>query len=330
MGEHHKRLVDQMVQWVTLGIQEHSIDQLTLKVELDKLLACLGFQLKVLDPLTRLLSDFKEFDGGYVTFGGGANGGRITGKGTIKTDKLDFARCLYLVKELKFNLFSVSQMCDKKNYVLFTDSECLVLSPNFKLPDESQILLKIPRQNNMYSFDMKNIVPKDGLTCLVAKATSEESIVLALGGLVIFCREKGIKREYSVARTPQQNGVAERKNRTLIEAARTMLADSKLPTTFWAEAVSTACYVYKEVLSPAYPLNKIKIDNGIDDHQVNTASPQVNTGSREISTAAPEVNTATPEGLMGPIPTTEDTQVEDQEIELGNISPSYEFVSSAL
>ncbi|GJR23575.1 ribonuclease H-like domain-containing protein [Tanacetum coccineum] len=115
-------------------------------------------------------------NGGYVTFGGGANGGRITGKGTIKTDKLDFED-VYFVKELKFNLFSVSQMCDKKNYVLFTDSECLVLSPNFKLPDESQILLKIPRQNNMYSFDMKNIVPKDGLTCLVAKATSEESML---------------------------------------------------------------------------------------------------------------------------------------------------------
>ncbi|GJT94427.1 putative ribonuclease H-like domain-containing protein [Tanacetum coccineum] len=122
------------------------------------------------------LSDFKEFDGGFVTFGGGANGGRITGKGTIKTDKLDFED-VYFVKELKFNLFSVSQMCDKKNYVLFTDSECLVLSPNFKLPDESQVLLKIPRQNNMYSFDMKNIVPKDGLTCLVAKATSEESML---------------------------------------------------------------------------------------------------------------------------------------------------------
>ncbi|GJV41488.1 putative ribonuclease H-like domain-containing protein [Tanacetum coccineum] len=63
-----------------------------------------------------------------------------------------------------------------------------------------------------------------------------------------FCREKGIKREYSVARTPQQNGIAERRNRTLIEAARTMLADSKLPTTFWAEAVSTACYVQNRVL----------------------------------------------------------------------------------
>ncbi|GKE63038.1 putative ribonuclease H-like domain-containing protein [Tanacetum coccineum] len=63
-----------------------------------------------------------------------------------------------------------------------------------------------------------------------------------------FCSEKGIKREYSVARTPQQNGVAKRKNRTLIEAARTMLADSKLPTTIWAEAGSTGCYVQNRVL----------------------------------------------------------------------------------
>ncbi|GJZ25488.1 putative ribonuclease H-like domain-containing protein [Tanacetum coccineum] len=70
-----------------------------------------------------------------------------------------------------------------------------------------------------------------------------------------ICREKGIKREYNVARTPQQNGVAERRNMTLIDAARTMLADSKLPTTFWAEAVSTACYVQNRVLV-AKPHNK--------------------------------------------------------------------------
>ncbi|GKB37141.1 putative ribonuclease H-like domain-containing protein [Tanacetum coccineum] len=63
-----------------------------------------------------------------------------------------------------------------------------------------------------------------------------------------FCRMKGIKMEFSVARTPQQNGVAERKNRTLIRAARTMLADSLLPTTFWSEVVSTACYVQDMVL----------------------------------------------------------------------------------
>ncbi|GKE03933.1 putative ribonuclease H-like domain-containing protein, partial [Tanacetum coccineum] len=232
------------------------------------------------------LSDFKEFDGGYVTFGRGAHGGRITGKGTLKTDILDFED-VYFVNELKFNLFSVSQMCDKKNYVLFTDTECLVLSPNFKLPDESQILLKIPRKDNMYSFDMKNIVPKESLTCLVAKATSDESMLWhrRLGhinfkninklvkdnpvrGLPIkryendqTCvaylkgkqhrasyKEKGIRREYSVSRTLQQNGVAERRNMTLIEAARTMLADSKLPTTFWAKAVSIACYVQNRVL----------------------------------------------------------------------------------
>ncbi|GKC86735.1 retrovirus-related pol polyprotein from transposon TNT 1-94 [Tanacetum coccineum] len=63
-----------------------------------------------------------------------------------------------------------------------------------------------------------------------------------------LCEMKGIKREFSVARTPQQNGVAKRKNKILIEAVRTMLADSKLPTTFWAEAVNTACYVQNRVL----------------------------------------------------------------------------------
>ncbi|GJS95429.1 putative ribonuclease H-like domain-containing protein [Tanacetum coccineum] len=63
-----------------------------------------------------------------------------------------------------------------------------------------------------------------------------------------FCRIKGIKREFSVSKTLQQNKVAERKNKTLIEVARTMLTDSLLPTTFWAEAVSTACYVQNRVL----------------------------------------------------------------------------------
>ncbi|GJS49589.1 putative ribonuclease H-like domain-containing protein [Tanacetum coccineum] len=291
---------------------------------------------------------------------GGAHGGRI-GKGTLKTDSLDFED-VYFVNELKFNLFSVSQMCDKKNYVLFTDTECLVLSPNFKLPDETQILLKIPRKDNMYSFDMKNIVPKEFLTCLVAKVTLDESMlwhrrlghinfkninklvkdnlvrglptkhfendqtcVACLKGkqhrasckskvlnpitkplfmlhmdlfgptfassfmhkkycLVVtddysrftwvfflttkdetgeilknFIKEienlvdkkvkiirsdngtefknkvieKGIKREYSVARTPYQNGVAERRNRTLIEVDKTELADSSSLPTFW-------------------------------------------------------------------------------------------------
>ncbi|GJY13918.1 ribonuclease H-like domain-containing protein [Tanacetum coccineum] len=214
-------------------------------------------------------------------------------------------------------------MCDKKNSLLFTDTGCFVLSPDFKLADKSQVLLKVPRKNNMCSVDMKNIVPKECLTCLVAKATLDESMLWhrRLGhvnfktinklvkenlvrGLPIkrfendqtyvaclkgkqhkasfdksfiteienlvdkkvkiircdngtefknrvmseFCEEKGIKKEFSAARTPQQNSVAERRNRTLIEAAKTMLADSKLPTTFWAEAVNTSCYVHNRVL----------------------------------------------------------------------------------
>ncbi|GJW47720.1 putative ribonuclease H-like domain-containing protein [Tanacetum coccineum] len=307
------------------------------------------------------LTDFEEINEGYVAFG-----------------------------ELKFNLFSVSQMCDKKNSVLFNDTECIVLSPNFKLTDESHVLLKVPRKNNMYSVDLKNIVPKGGLTCLFAKSKSDESklwhrrlghinfktinklvkenlvrglplklfennqtcvacqkgkqhrascksktvssisqplhmlhmdlfgptfvksLMKKMYCLVVtddysrfswvfflatkdetsgilksfitgvknlidqkvkvircdngtefqnkemnqFCKRKGIKREFSVARTPQQNGIAERKNRTLIEAARTMLADSKLPTTFWAKAFNTACYVQNRVLVTK-PHNKI-------------------------------------------------------------------------
>ncbi|GKD80654.1 putative ribonuclease H-like domain-containing protein, partial [Tanacetum coccineum] len=66
-------------------------------------------------------------------------------------------------------------MCDKKNSVLFTKTECLILSPDFKLLDESQVLLKVPRHHNMYNFNLKNVVPSGGLTCLFAKAIIDES-----------------------------------------------------------------------------------------------------------------------------------------------------------
>nr|GEX35071.1 ribonuclease H-like domain-containing protein [Tanacetum cinerariifolium] len=97
----------------------------------------------------------KEINGGYVAFGGNPKGGKITDKGKIKTGKLDFDD-IYFVKELKFNLFGVSQMCDKKNNVLFTDTECVVFSSNYKLPDENHVLLRVPRENNMYNVDIKN------------------------------------------------------------------------------------------------------------------------------------------------------------------------------
>nr|GEW08278.1 hypothetical protein [Tanacetum cinerariifolium] len=325
------------------------------------------------------LSDYEPFDGGYVSFGQG--GCKITGKGTIKTGKLEFKN-VYFVKDLKYNMFSVSQICDNKNSVLFTDSECIVLRRDFKLLDDANILLRTPRQHNMYSIDFNNIVPHRDLTCLVAKTSADECMLwhrrlghlnlktmnelvrhnlvrglptkcfendhtctaclkgkqhkascksklvnsvtkplhtlhMALfsptsvssishkwyclvvtddfsrftwtfflkskdetSGIVKkfiteienlkdlkvkiircdnggefrnkemndFCSQKEIKREFSNARTPLQNGVAERRNRTLIEAARTMLDDAKLPVTFWAEAVNTAGYIQNRVL----------------------------------------------------------------------------------
>ncbi|GKB29305.1 putative ribonuclease H-like domain-containing protein [Tanacetum coccineum] len=213
------------------------------------------------------LTDYQDINGGFVTFTGSPK------EGKIKTGKLDFEDVDF-VKELKFNLFSFSQMCDKKNSVLFTETECLVLSPDFKLLDESQVLLKVPRHNNMYSFDLKNVVPSGGLVGFFFATKDETSgilktfitgienqinhnvkIIICDNGTEFknndmnqFCRIKGIKREFSVAKTLQQNGVAKRTNRTLIKAAKTMLADSLLPTTFWAKAVSTACYVQNRVL----------------------------------------------------------------------------------
>ncbi|GJW65146.1 putative ribonuclease H-like domain-containing protein [Tanacetum coccineum] len=66
-------------------------------------------------------------------------------------------------------------MCDKKNSILFTESECLILSPSFKLLDESQVVLRAPRKDDVYSLDLKNIVPSGGITCLYANATADES-----------------------------------------------------------------------------------------------------------------------------------------------------------
>nr|GEW42921.1 putative ribonuclease H-like domain-containing protein [Tanacetum cinerariifolium] len=64
-------------------------------------------------------------------------------------------------------------MCDKKNNVLFTDTECVVLYFDFKLPDETHVLLRVLRENN--NVDLKNIVPSGDLTCLFTKATLDES-----------------------------------------------------------------------------------------------------------------------------------------------------------
>ncbi|GJT21142.1 putative ribonuclease H-like domain-containing protein [Tanacetum coccineum] len=101
------------------------------------------------------LIDYQDIDGGFVAFSGSARGGKITGKGKIRIDKLDFED-VFFVNELKFNLFFVSQMCDKKK-PLFTKTECLVLSPNFKLLDESPILLRVPKHRRLGHVNFKTL-----------------------------------------------------------------------------------------------------------------------------------------------------------------------------
>nr|GEV07940.1 copia protein [Tanacetum cinerariifolium] len=105
----------------------------------------------------------------------GCSNGRIIGKRKIKACKLNFED-VYYVEELKhYNLFFVSQMFEKKNKVLFTDTNCLVLSLDFKLPDKNQVLLKIPRRHNMHSFNLNNIDPSGDFACLFAKASIDKS-----------------------------------------------------------------------------------------------------------------------------------------------------------
>ncbi|KAJ9547279.1 hypothetical protein OSB04_019822 [Centaurea solstitialis] len=328
-----------------------------------------------------LLENFKKFNGGHVAFGDNPKGGKVSGKGKISKGIMTFED-VYYVEQLKYNLLSVSQVCDKKHSILFNDEECMILSPEFKIVDENMILLRAPRKDNVYCLDLEDVSSKSSLNCLLSKASLSESSlwhrrmchmnfknmnnlvkgnlvrglpakefscddhcvsclkgkqhksthkskevntisaplqllhmdlfeptnVMSIGkksyclvivddysrftwvfflrtkdetsGLIkpfvirvenktnlkvkvirsdngtefknadlnSFCEAKGIERQYSAPRTPQQNGVAERRNRTLIEATRTMLVDSKLPITFWAEAVNTACYVQNRVL----------------------------------------------------------------------------------
>nr|GEV29592.1 hypothetical protein [Tanacetum cinerariifolium] len=133
--------------------------------------------------------------------------------------------------------------------ILFTKTECLVISPDFKLPDENQVLLKVPKQNNMYNFDLKNIVPSGGLTCLFAKATIDESNLWHRRlGHINFKTMNKLVRGNLVKGLPSK----------IFENDHTCVAFQKgkqhkasyllLPTTFWAEAVSTDCYVKNRVL----------------------------------------------------------------------------------
>ncbi|GJV13389.1 putative ribonuclease H-like domain-containing protein [Tanacetum coccineum] len=200
------------------------------------------------------LTDYEEIDGGFVAFGGNSKGGKITGKVPRKD-----------------NMYSV----DLNNVIPQGSLTCLFAKST---PNESNLW---HRRLGHVNFKTMNKLVKGNLvrglpsklfeinqTC-VACQKGKQHIASCIENLIDlkvkvircdngtefknkvmnqFCEMKGIKREFSVARTLQQNEVAKTKNKTLIEASRTMLADLKLPTTFWAKANNTACYVQNTVL----------------------------------------------------------------------------------
>ncbi|GKC23125.1 putative ribonuclease H-like domain-containing protein [Tanacetum coccineum] len=298
------------------------------------------------------LSDFKQFDGGYVALEEGA-------------------------------LWCVSQMCDKKNYVLFTDIECLVLSPNFKLLDENQILLKIPRKDNMYSFDMKNIIPKESLTCLVAKATLDESMLWHRrlgkfngksdeGFFVGYSLSSKAFRVYNsrTKRVEENLHIGFLENKPMIEGTGSKwlfdidtLTQSMNYVPVSAGTVSNISVGTSEVNSQKCIVMPIwkdtsyfdspieNVDNGepktADDAQkqnedglnnenakqerfsndssskdVNTVGQQVNTGNPDLNTGSLKLNVVGPSVSIAS-PNEEDNTEEESKVDLGNITNSY-------
>nr|GFA38194.1 ribonuclease H-like domain-containing protein [Tanacetum cinerariifolium] len=196
-----------------------------------------GYSRSMTDNIEKL-DDFVQVKGGTVTFGGGD--GKITGKGTIRTSKLNFENVYYVEELQNFNLFSVSQICDKKNKILFTDDECLVLSKEFQLPDESQVVLRIPRRHDLYTFNLSDIQPEQHINCLLEKASLEESTKWHMFCWAFFMGTKDetfyILKDFIALIENQLN-----------KKVKAIRCDN--------EAVSTACYVLNRV-SITNPHNK--------------------------------------------------------------------------
>ncbi|GJU29699.1 retrovirus-related pol polyprotein from transposon TNT 1-94 [Tanacetum coccineum] len=207
-------------------------------------------------------TDYEEINGGYAAFGGNPKGGKITGKGlpsklfendqtcvACQKGKQHRASCKSKTENsisLPLHLLHMDLFGPTFVKSLMKKIYCLVVTDDYSrftwvfflaTKDETSGILKsfITKIENLVDHKVK-VIRCDNRTEFKNREINQ------------FCEMKGILRQFSVARTPQQNGVAERRNVTLIEAVGTMLADSKFPTTFWAKAVNTACYVQNRVL----------------------------------------------------------------------------------
>ncbi|GKA41488.1 reverse transcriptase domain-containing protein [Tanacetum coccineum] len=252
------------------------------------------------------LLDFKDFDGGYVTFGGGANGGRITGKAERKNRTLnEAARTMLADSKLPTTfwaeaIYTACYVNRKDKLGKFDGKSDEGFFVGYSLSSKAfRNKPMIEGNGPKWLFDLDSLTQSMNYVPVVAGTFSND-----------FAGIQGVSESSTSSQQDQDNQdcivMPIWKDASYFDdASPRSVADAQLQD---QNGTHDDCSLQ---------------NNGTADQQVNTASPEVNTGSRVVSTAVPEVNTATPEDLMGPIPTSEDTQVEDQEIELGNLSPSY-------
>ncbi|GJT64697.1 retrovirus-related pol polyprotein from transposon TNT 1-94 [Tanacetum coccineum] len=209
----------------------------------------------------KLLCNFVEKYLGTVHFGN-VQFAPILGYEDLVQGNITIKR-VYYVEGLNHNLFSVGQFCDADLEVAFKKSSCFVrdLQGNDLLTDNHGSDLYIiylqetmspspiyflanssptqawlwHRRLSYLNFDTINLLSKKDIEISLPK------VIYVKDQLCSSCElEEGIEHQTSTPRTPEQNGVVERRNRTLVEAARTMLSASKLPLFFWAKAIAIA------------------------------------------------------------------------------------------
>ncbi|GJZ23009.1 retrovirus-related pol polyprotein from transposon TNT 1-94 [Tanacetum coccineum] len=169
---------------------------------------------------------YSKESGPNVVFGDGYSGD-TEGYGSVNCNGITFTRVAY-VNGLKHNLISISQLCDANYKVLFTKTQGTVYNQS------DEVFLIAPRAYEYSRYTW--------IFCLKKKSDAADCIMSFIRKMETLNEVRGISHNFSSPCTPEQNGVAERRNRTLIEAARTMLNSAKLPKQFWGEAVNTACY----------------------------------------------------------------------------------------
>ncbi|GKA08087.1 retrovirus-related pol polyprotein from transposon TNT 1-94 [Tanacetum coccineum] len=200
----------------------------------------------------KLLSNFVEKFLGTVKFGNDQIA-LILGYGDLVQENITIKR-VYYVEGLNHNLFSVGQFCDANLEVAFRKSTCYVrdLKGNDLLTDETPEVL----------IDFLKLVQR-GLNAQVRTVQTDKGTKFLNKTLHAYFAQEGIEHQTSTARTPEQNGIVERRNRTLVEVARTMLSAAKVPLFIWAEAIATTCFTQnRSLVIPRHEKTPYHIING--------------------------------------------------------------------